>query len=109
MKTPMMLPWLARRAGLSDRQAEALWRAACHRAALLSGEHDSSAYWTAAKDILLNSLEHERWRVHPPLAWPWLLMRDCLVRGSAVAKHYLLPLKAAIAGWQVGANVGRQR
>jgi hypothetical protein len=48
-KTPKLLPWLARKAGISDRRAATLWheseRWAAHRAVV-----DSSAYYKLAVD-----------------------------------------------------------
>jgi hypothetical protein len=51
-KTPKILPWLAKKAGISERRATVLWheseRWAAHRAA-----HGSSAYYKLAVDRLL--------------------------------------------------------
>lgn len=91
MKTPMILPWLARRAGVSDHRAELLWRAACRQAALRTGERDGSCYWGAAQQILLNRLAMERWQRAPLLAWPRLFLQDSVERWSLLAKGWLLP------------------
>jgi len=40
MKTSMILPWLASRAGVSDRRAEELWRVACPQAEEFAGERE---------------------------------------------------------------------
>lgn len=92
MKTPMILPWLASKAGVSDHRAEELWREACRQAALLTGERGSSAYLGAAQQILLNLLEHERWQAYSLLAWPWLFVQDSLERWSLLARRWLLPM-----------------
>ena len=57
MKTPKILPWLARRTGVSDERAEDLWRAACQQATALTGERDGPCYWGAAVQTLLDLLE----------------------------------------------------
>jgi hypothetical protein len=75
MKLPMVLPWLAHRAGVSDSRAEALWQQATRQAELMTGERSSSCYWGAALQILLDLLEQERLTTYPLFAWPWLLMR----------------------------------
>lgn len=50
--TPMILPWLAKKAGISARRAEVLWHAAERHAARATGETETPAYWTAAMDRL---------------------------------------------------------
>jgi hypothetical protein len=90
MKTPMILPWLASRAGVSDHRAAALWRVACRQAALLTGERDSSRYWGATQQILLNRLAMQRWQSVPPIAWPRLVVQDSLEYWSRLARHWLL-------------------
>ena len=110
MKTamiPKMLPWLARRADVSDQRAEALWRTACRQAALTTGEQDGSRYWGVALQNLLDSLTLERWHTHPLLAWPWLLMRDRFEHCAALTQKCLAPVSAALCSWQIGAHGGR--
>ncbi|MBL8406809.1 MAG: hypothetical protein JNJ81_03255 [Candidatus Accumulibacter sp.] len=102
MKTPMILPWLAGRAGVSDSRAEELWRVACREAALLTGERDSSPYWGMAQQILLALLEQERWQAYPLLVWPWLLMQGGLQRWSVLTRRWLLPLLRACRPLQSG-------
>lgn len=46
-KAPMILPWLAHKAGIDDRRAEALWHAALRHAAL-AHPANTSEYWQAA-------------------------------------------------------------
>jgi len=58
----MILPWLARKAGISDRRAEILWHAAQRYAALHSGETDTSAYWKMSMDRLLELIAAEALR-----------------------------------------------
>lgn len=103
---PKMLPWLARRADVSDQRAEALWRTACRQAALTTGEQDGSCYWGVALQNLLDSLALERWRTSL-LAWPWLLMRDTLKHCSALTQRCLAPVNAALCGWQLDARGDR--
>ena len=60
--SPMLLPWLAKKAGIPVSRAEVLWRAAQRHAAHLTGEMDTHAYWSAAMDRLLELVAAERLR-----------------------------------------------
>jgi len=63
MKTnPKILPWLAHKAGITERRAEILWHAACRHAAHATGETETPAYWQAAMDRLLELVAAERLR-----------------------------------------------
>ncbi|NWG30233.1 MAG: hypothetical protein HXY29_01895 [Rhodocyclaceae bacterium] len=59
---PKILPWLAHKAGISQRRAEILWHAACRHAAHATNETDTPAYWAAAMDRLLELVVAERLR-----------------------------------------------
>jgi hypothetical protein len=50
--TPILLPWLAKKAGIPLRRAEILWHAAERHAAHITGETDGSAYYETAMDRL---------------------------------------------------------
>lgn len=50
-KSPKLLPWLAKKAGISERRAEALWRDACRHAAHRA-KPESSSYFKLAIDRL---------------------------------------------------------
>lgn len=95
MKTPMVLPWLARRAGVSDGRAEELWLAACRQAALMTGEQDTPCYWGAVQQILLDLLENERWQACALFAWPWLLMHGSLRHYCLLARRWRMSCGAA--------------
>lgn len=99
MKAPKILPWLARRAGISDSRAELLWRAVCVQAAANTGEHDGSRYLGEAQQRLLDLLARERWHSQPALTWPWLLAQSALDGYFRLAGGWLAPLNAAaVAG-----------
>jgi hypothetical protein len=51
-KTPKILPWIARRAGISDERAEALWRKAAGQAARQASGIGSADYYRAAIECL---------------------------------------------------------
>ncbi len=49
---PKILPWLAHKAGISERRAEVLWQVALRHAGHVAGKAPSSAYWQAAMEHL---------------------------------------------------------
>jgi len=58
LRAPKILPWLAHKAGVDDRRAEILWHAALRHAAYTHAP-DTSAYWQAAMDRLLELIAAE--------------------------------------------------
>jgi hypothetical protein len=48
MKAPKILPWIARKAGISDELALKLWRRAISEAEYLTGKTEGSEYWGLA-------------------------------------------------------------
>lgn len=60
MNTPMYLPWLARKAGISDAQALELWHEALRHATDLTGWVGGPDYWAAAHERLLELTDAER-------------------------------------------------
>lgn len=65
MKTPMMLPWLARKAGISDTRAEALWAEALEYVAATPLEPRLGAGDELAVKRLLMLLEAETHAMRP--------------------------------------------
>lgn len=59
---PKLLPWLARKAGISADRAEILWRAARRYAASHVGATETSDYWKTAMDRLLELIAAEALR-----------------------------------------------
>jgi hypothetical protein len=57
-KAPMILPWLAHKAGIDDRRAETLWHAALRHAAHAHAEN-APEYWQAAMARLQDLIEAE--------------------------------------------------
>jgi hypothetical protein len=72
---PMILPWLAHKAGISERRAETLWVAARRYAIAHHGhEPETPAFWKAAMDRLLELITAESLREdNASFGWrPWL-------------------------------------
>ena len=59
-KTPKVLPWIARKAGISDEQAEALWREAVCRSTLQIGRGGNSDYYRAVMERLHELVAREK-------------------------------------------------
>ena len=110
MKLPMVLPWLAHRAGVSDSRAEALWQQATRQAELMAGERSSSCYWGAALQILLDLLEQERLTTFPLFAWPWLLMRGSVGHWPWLVRCWLAPtaLVSLLRAYRLAPSGGRR-
>jgi hypothetical protein len=78
MKPPKILPWIARKAGISDELALKLWRRAVSEAEYLTGKSEGSEYWALAVERFLDIVEDETGRVPeyslvqaPRVSWMW--------------------------------------
>lgn len=73
-KTPKMLPWLAKSAGLPIARVEELWTDAIRHATIETGWVETPAYWKSAVDRLLELLEAEALSYHSPEVTPWVMI-----------------------------------
>jgi hypothetical protein len=78
MNAPKILPWIARKAGISDELALKLWRRAVSEAEFLTGQATGSLFWGLAVDRFLDIVEDETGRITqysptpaPRLSWMW--------------------------------------
>ena len=78
MKAPKILPWIARKAGISDELALKLWRRAASEAEYLTGKAQGSEYYGLAVERFLSIVEDEvgqtptyNLQPAPRLAWLW--------------------------------------
>lgn len=78
MQAPKILPWVARKAGISDELALKLWRRAVTEAEHLTGQTNSSEYWGLAVERFLAIVEDEvgdtpeyQLTPAPKLSWVW--------------------------------------
>ena len=82
MRTPQMLPWLARKAGVSDAQAEKFWVEATRYAAEQTGPAETPEFWKAAVARLTELIDAEKQALHRIEAeraslrgrWPYTLI-----------------------------------
>lgn len=105
-KTPKLLPWLAKKAGITERRAATLWhdaeRWAAHRAA--SG---SSDYYTLAVNRLLELVAAESLREDAAsFGWrPWARAQARMWAISMQAAHQGAALTAR--GWRLIGSVAQ--
>ena len=78
MNPPKILPWIARKAGISDELALKLWRRALSEAEFLTGKAEGSEYWGLCIERFLSIVEDEvgdtpeyNLAPAPRLSWMW--------------------------------------
>ena len=78
MNAPMILPRIARKAGIRDELALKLWRRAVSEAEYLTGKAEGTEYWGLAVERFLNIVEEEVGNAPaygltpaPQLSWMW--------------------------------------
>ena len=78
LKAPKILPWIARKAGISDELALKLWRRAISEAEFLTGKADGPEYWGLAVERFLSIVEDEVGSTPqygltpaPQISWMW--------------------------------------
>lgn len=77
MKAPKILPWIARKAGLSDELALKLWRRAAGEAEMATGNIDTADYYRLAVERFINFVEAESGmpirheELSSPCYWVW--------------------------------------
>ena len=59
MNAPMIIPWIAAKAGISDELALKLWRRAVSEAEFLTGKTEGAEYWGLCIERLLEIVEDE--------------------------------------------------
>lgn len=64
MKTPKVLPWLARKAGLTNEYVELLWSSAFHHASLRQPQLAANQRMAVAMQALVARLGREKNRDH---------------------------------------------
>lgn len=78
MKAPKILPWIAKKAGISDELALKLWRRALSEAEYLTGKSEGSEYWGLTIERFLSIVEDEVGHTTqygltpaPQISWMW--------------------------------------
>lgn len=74
MKSPKILPWIAKRAGVSEAVALKLWRRAAGDAALIIGNSDSPDFYRFSVERFITLVEAEAGRcplTGSNVTWMW--------------------------------------
>lgn len=96
MKLPKLLPWYARRAGISTERAEALWRKAVREATTETGWVGNSEFWGATMTHFLELLEQERNTLCAPHVLPIVRSQNRIGRLSLlVLEDWLSTMRRA--------------
>jgi len=106
MKTPKLLPWYARRAGVPIERAEILWRRAVRHATEDTGWVGNSEYWGAAMDHFQRLLNHERATLCAPHVLPLLRTQKRIIRAPIDAFNDVAVL--ALRRWHHYMTQGRR-
>lgn len=85
MKTPKLLPWYARKAGISTARAEALWSKAVRTATAETGWVGNAEYWGACMDAFTALLERERNTLCAPQMMPFVRSHNRMWRLPLIA------------------------
>ncbi|MCV2219793.1 hypothetical protein [Thauera sp. Sel9] len=107
MKTPKLLPWYARKAGVSTERAEALWHKAVREATAETGWVGNSEYWGACMDNFLALLDKERNTLCAPQVLPFVRSHNRMWRLPLLAMEDMCA--AFHANWQRQRHAGFPR
>jgi len=83
MNAPMILPWIARKAGITDELALKLWRRAASEAEYLTGKTEGSDFWGLSVERFLSIVEDEVGNVQSYNLTPPRKCRGCGVTRPA--------------------------
>lgn len=89
MKAPMILPWLAKKWGVSQTRTLELWKHACQEADEAIGKEKTSAYWKFAKERWIDLLDHEVLGRYPAAETPWIMIHLNLLRMVASIRVFV--------------------
>ena len=85
MKTPKLLPWYARKAGVSNERAEVLWRKAVREATDETGWVGNSEYWGAAMSHFQRLLNEDKATLCAPRVTPLVRSQRRMLRLPLIA------------------------
>jgi len=98
MKTPKLLPWHARKAGISIERATTLWHEAVREATAATGWVGNAEYWGEAMNAFLRLLEEEKEHFCAPRVTPFVRSQNRLWRLPLTAMEDVV--SAVSASWQ---------
>ncbi len=97
-KTPKLLPWYARKAGVPLERATVLWKRAVREATAKTGWVGNTEYWGEAMHGFLELLEQERSSLCAPRVTPFVRTQNRIWRLPLTAMEDML--SAVSANWQ---------
>lgn len=96
MKTPKLLPWFARKAGISEERAGALWHKAVRQATVDTGWVGNAEYWGEAMSNFLRLLEEEQMSFCAPRVTPFIRSQNRLWRLPLTALELMFAASARL-------------
>lgn len=90
MKTPKLVPWFARKAGVSEERAATLWRKAVRQATADTGWVGNAEYWGEAMSNFLRLLEDEQTTFCAPRMTPYIRTQNRLWRLPLIALELMV-------------------
>ena len=106
MKTPKLLPWYARKAGIPTERATVLWHKAVREATAETGWVGNSEYWGEAMNNFLRLLEEEQGSFCTARVTPLVRSQNRLLRLPLTAMEDFY--SAVAANWQRALNSPRR-
>ena len=95
MKTPKLLPWYARKAGVPIERATVLWHTAVREATAATGWVGNAEYWGEAMNTFQRLLEEERSTLCAPRVTPLVRSQNRLWRLPLTAMEDVLSVVSA--------------
>ena len=102
MKTPKLLPWSARKAGISTERAEVLWSKAVRIATAETGWVGNAEYWGACMDAFKVLIERERNTLCAPQVLPFVRSHNRMWRLPLLAMEDMFTVLRT--NWQRNMN-----
>ena len=102
MKTPKLLPWYARKAGISTERAEVLWSKAVRIATAETGLVGNAEYWGACMDAFKVLIERERNTLCAPQVLPFVRSHNRMWRLPLLAMEDMFTVLRT--NWQRNMN-----
>ena len=95
MKTPKILPWVARKAGITDDHATKLWKRAVNEAATITGRQDGAEFHKLSVEHFLDHVEalgggtvrHGYSNTPARLSWLWRHQGRMAIFGLMAAEN----------------------
>lgn len=108
MQTPKLLPWYARKAGVSIERATVLWRKAIREATAETGWVGNAEYWGAAMAIFQRLLQEEQNSLCAPRVTPLIRTQQRMWRLPLTAMEDVFSAMSTTWQRQTGSTAPRR-